>query len=472
MALCLGASPALPAPYYNYAGAIHMHTTYSDGSGNFQDLATAAQAAGLAYILTSDHNTLQPLRDGHQRYWGPVLVLVGVEISTDAGHFLAMDLPASFEWGSRDPQQVIDRVNAAGGFGVLAHPVSERWPWTDWGVTGYAGMEIINLASLMDADLRAAAQIQLPVRTLSRLADLAQRYLRNPDQVMAEFTNNTVDEHRAQWDSLLDRGQQAVGIASVDAHARIPVPGRVFYVPTYQEAFESVHLRRHPQPAAGQRGAGRPGDPPCLPEWAAVSGLPRVTAAPGSGSPPRKEPGPRRWGSRSAWKSACAWWWTPRALAPADPAPAQRHGDSQRRGRAPRTPGHPPRVYRVEVYASEQTGRLPDIRRSLRLPRVEEVLRRAAASCGRGSSPTRSTCAARAKEHSRRGCFTRSPGPAPPSIGPGQTTRRSKLPGSAAAPSVEGAREGRASRWATFLALAGESSGGRSIGASGSRAVS
>ncbi len=377
VALCLGASPALPAPYYNYAGAIHMHTTYSDGSGNFQDLATAAQAAGLAYILTSDHNTLQPLRDGHQRYWGPVLVLVGVEISTEAGPILAMDLPASFEWGSRDPQQVIDRVNAAGGFGVLAHPVSERWPWTDWGVTGYAGMEIINLASLMDADLRAAAQIQLPVRTLSRLADLAQRYLRNPDQVMAEFTNNTVDEHRAQWDSLLDRGQQAVGIASVDAHARIPVPGRVFYVPTYQEAFESVHTYAVTlNPLRGN--AERDGQEihRAYRNGRLYLVYPRVTAAPGFRFTAQE-------GTRTATMGQ------PIRLeervrlvvdAPGHSHPLIRllrngteiaSAEDEHLEHQVTRPG----VYRVEVYASEQTGRLLDIRRGLRLPRVEEVLR-------------------------------------------------------------------------------------------------
>ncbi|MBI3948235.1 MAG: CehA/McbA family metallohydrolase [Armatimonadetes bacterium] len=375
--LLLLVAPAAAAPYYAHPGAVHMHTVYSDGSGTFQNLAAAAQAAGLSYIITSDHNTLEPLRDGHQRYWGSVLVLVGTEISTDAGHLLAMDLPADFEWGTRDPQLVIDRVNAAGGFSVLAHPVSERWPWLDWRVRGYAGMEVINLASLMDADLRAVTQIQLPARTLSRLVDLAQRYLRDPDGVMTRFTDNTVDADRTRWDALLRRGQQVAGTAGVDAHARIPAGVTVFHVPTYQEAFESVQTYAVTlAPLRGEAEADRREIYRAYRNGRLFLAYPRVAPAPEF-----------RFTAHEAGREATVG--QPIRLeervrliveAPGHPRPVIRllrdgvevaSAEADRLEWTVTRPG----AYRVEVYASQRAGRLFDIRRGLRLPRVDEILR-------------------------------------------------------------------------------------------------
>ncbi len=227
--------------YYHYRGAVHIHTQYSDGSGTFPQVVEAARAAGLSYIIVTDHNTLEPLKDGHQRYWGDLLVLVGTEISTDAGHVLALDLPESFSFETDQAQQVIDRVSAAGGFTLLAHPMAPRWLWQDWSVKGYAGMEIINLASLVDDDLMAAQHgLRLQDRSVRRLLQLAQRYASNPDSVMKTLTNNDVERERKQWDRLLASGRQIVGIGGVDAHERVPLAGRVLRVPTYGESFESV----------------------------------------------------------------------------------------------------------------------------------------------------------------------------------------------------------------------------------------
>ncbi|NLB95545.1 MAG: CehA/McbA family metallohydrolase [Armatimonadetes bacterium] len=377
VACVLFGPPAAGAPYYNYPGAIHIHTVYSDGSGTFQEVAETAKATQLAYIITTDHNTLEPIRDGHQRYWGRVLVLVGTEISTDAGHYLALDLPGSFEWGTRDAQQVIDRVNAAGGFGVLAHPVSERWPWTDWSVTSIAGLEIINLASLMDADLRAVTQMNLPGRSLRRLAGLAQRYLTNPDAVMASFANNTVDRERTQWDALLREGRQYIGTAGVDAHARIPVAGTVYRVPTYREAFETVQTYAVAlEPLRGDAESDRREIYRAYRNGRLYMVYPRVAPAPEF-----------RFVAEEAGRVATMG--QPITLAErvrlTVEAPDHSHpiirllrnGTEVASAEEARLEwdATQPGVYRVEVYAGVGAGRLFDIRRGLRLPRVEELLR-------------------------------------------------------------------------------------------------
>ena len=46
--------------------------------------------------------------------------------------------------------------------------------------------------------------------------------------------------HVAVVDPGVGSGRRIVGTAAVDAHARLPVAGREFKAPSYQEAFESV----------------------------------------------------------------------------------------------------------------------------------------------------------------------------------------------------------------------------------------
>src|SRR5262249_13637550 len=153
-------------------------------SGEFADVAAAAQKVGLDYVITTDHNTLKPLQEGQERYWGKILILVGTEISTETGHCVGLDLPASFDLVPRDPQDVIDRVNAAGGFAILAHPMTPRWLWTDWKVQGYSGIETVNLASLADDDLGDTMHPgRIAGRSLARLLQLVESYEKNSDAV-------------------------------------------------------------------------------------------------------------------------------------------------------------------------------------------------------------------------------------------------------------------------------------------------
>ena len=63
------------------AGNLHIHTPYSDGEKYHYDIAEAAIAAGLDFIVVTDHNVWV---DGIERYveneQGRVLLLVGEEI--------------------------------------------------------------------------------------------------------------------------------------------------------------------------------------------------------------------------------------------------------------------------------------------------------------------------------------------------------------------------------------------------------
>ena len=73
-------------------GAFHIHSQRSDGTGTLDEIAAAAAAAGLQFVIITDHGN--GVRDPEPpSYRSGVLCIDGVEVSTDLGHFAALDLP-------------------------------------------------------------------------------------------------------------------------------------------------------------------------------------------------------------------------------------------------------------------------------------------------------------------------------------------------------------------------------------------
>jgi len=139
-----------------YVGNIHVHTTYSDGTASFEEVAGYARKAGLDFVLTADHNTLKPVHDGKEGYYGKTLILAGTEIGEDNNHYLAWRVSEDIPDDPPNPQAVIDAVKARGGIGFIAHPhekgciygySGKAFTWDDWGVDGFDGICIWNFTS-------------------------------------------------------------------------------------------------------------------------------------------------------------------------------------------------------------------------------------------------------------------------------------------------------------------------------------
>ena len=140
-----------------YRGDCHLHTVHSDGKRTPDQLVADARAAGLDFIVSTDHNTLSS-----QLQWGDhatddLLILNGEEVTTRSGHWPAIGLPAGtwIDWRYRaadrnDYKKFVDQVHKAGGLVTAAHPFAncfgctfefayelsdlvEVWngPWTD-----------------------------------------------------------------------------------------------------------------------------------------------------------------------------------------------------------------------------------------------------------------------------------------------------------------------------------------------------
>ena len=236
--VCLDAFPA-PDPTATETtlrGAFHVHSRWSDGSGTVDEIAAAAAAAGLDFVLLTDHGDATTARP--PTYRDGVLVIEGVEISTDGGHYVALGLPAAPYPLGGDPRGVVEDVRRLGGFGVAAHPTSPRpaLAWSDWSLP-VDGIEWINGDSQWRDDslpalLRAAGGYWF--RAPESLASLLSR----PEGALA------------RWDALA-ADRSVVGFGALDAHARLPLGndgdgyggGIDLRFPGYEETFRTLALR-------------------------------------------------------------------------------------------------------------------------------------------------------------------------------------------------------------------------------------
>ncbi len=218
------ASSAGSRPGTRYMGAIHVHSTYSDGGGTVADIVRAGQRTGLDFVVLTDHDTLQPRFDGHQGYHDGLLLIVGEEVNTSAGHLLALGVGRDVDQrGPLGLPALVREISDAGGLSIAAHPTGRR-PWTDWTLEEMDGLELLNANS----DWRDDSVLEL-ARALVFLPFL-------PDGVFNSLIDRP-DEAIRLWTHRALR-QSVTVIGSVDAHERIPLWGeRHLSFPTYERLF-------------------------------------------------------------------------------------------------------------------------------------------------------------------------------------------------------------------------------------------
>ena len=89
-----GAAPAvgrvLSDPPKWYSGALHLHTTHSDGALTPAAVADAARDAGYDFIAITDHNNTTHTREPMP---SSPLHIVGEEVTTPGGHATVWGLP-------------------------------------------------------------------------------------------------------------------------------------------------------------------------------------------------------------------------------------------------------------------------------------------------------------------------------------------------------------------------------------------
>lgn len=123
---------------------LHIHSTFSDGGVNAEDLAAQAKTKGLKYIAVSDHNTLNAylqtdiLKEEtvipaiEFDCWFGTVFLHMLGYGIDVNNKELQDLCAKTKRGTeadwvrifsfKHPKKVIRAIHNAGGIAVLAHP--------------------------------------------------------------------------------------------------------------------------------------------------------------------------------------------------------------------------------------------------------------------------------------------------------------------------------------------------------------
>ncbi|MBO8141938.1 MAG: CehA/McbA family metallohydrolase [Firmicutes bacterium] len=204
------------------AGVIHVHSRFSDGAGMPASIAQAAARAGAQFVVLADHDTLAPLREGLEGWHGPVLLLIGTELSPDSGnHYLAVGIDREVPKDG-PPQRYIDAVASQGGLGFIAHPdypppgqyPLKPFPWTDWTAEGFTGIEIwtysVDWLTGVTSPWRLVQALLFPER----------------------FVDGPFPETLARWDELCRaqwaKGRRVVGIGSQDAHGILYSYRRMF----------------------------------------------------------------------------------------------------------------------------------------------------------------------------------------------------------------------------------------------------
>jgi hypothetical protein len=209
---------------------VHVHSTYSDGSGSVPQIARAASRARVDVVLLTDHDTLEAKRRGEERWYDDVLVLVGEEVSpTDRDHYLAFGIDKEINRLLSGPE-ICEAVTAAGGFGFAAHPFSRgserfRRPGIRFGDPDRLdGIELWSF--LNDTGERVRG-----FRDLARMIVTPQRAIGGPPA-----------DNLREWDRLC-HARRVVAIGGLDAHQfGIRVAGRVpLRLMGYKRAFRQLH---------------------------------------------------------------------------------------------------------------------------------------------------------------------------------------------------------------------------------------
>jgi hypothetical protein len=193
------------------------------------DVASAAALAGLDFVIVTDHGDgTMPSELPHYR--SGVLLIEGLEISTDGGHILALGMTSAGYPLGGEARDVIEDIKRMGGMGLAAHPGSPRMAlsWADWNLP-IDGIEWLNADSAWrdESPLSlAAVLLTYPMHHSAALARLLDR----PREVLD------------RWESLIS-SRRVVAIAAVDAHAQIgfiasePRMNLGLALPSYESSF-------------------------------------------------------------------------------------------------------------------------------------------------------------------------------------------------------------------------------------------
>ncbi len=215
---------------FEYQGAIHIHTTDSDGSKGHDEIIELGKKYNLDFLMFTDHHTLKGLNK--EGIYDRLVALVGYEINDkdENNHYLAFGLDEVLP-NNLEARQYVSQVRRKRGLGIIAHPDEIRehpkyraYPWTDWSVRGFDGIEIWNHMSAWMENATAGNMF---------------RFFLSPRSSLITPTREVLDI----WDREAQK-RKVLGIGSIDVHA-IPYKLGPFKLTVFPYKVQLNSIRTH-----------------------------------------------------------------------------------------------------------------------------------------------------------------------------------------------------------------------------------
>lgn len=218
LASCRGGAPQA-RPLRDFRGIIHCHSLHShDSKGTYEEILAAAKAAGIDFVLMTDHppkdDEARPLREGWNGVRDGVLFVRGAEYAGQ--HLLALGIR---EPARGDVRARIKAIHAQGGLAVISHPEEV----TDWDAFAEAdAIEVYNVHAAFKRRQRDPRFLSQVLKTLKEDPERGFEPLRELDPAIV-----------AKWQEL-----KKPGLAANDAHQNVNLFG--LQLDPYPRAFRFV----------------------------------------------------------------------------------------------------------------------------------------------------------------------------------------------------------------------------------------
>lgn len=218
--------------WYHYTGVMHIHTTESDGTLPLEDVIALGREMKLDFMMFADHMTLSNKARGGEGMYGDTLVVIGYEHNDEADHhhYLLFESPRVYP-ASYAANEYVAAGAADNAIGIMAHPDEVRdampefppYPWEDWSVNGYTGIELWNQMSEWMERLTPKNKVLMVFSPRKSMIGPTDRILRT-------------------WDEISMK-RKCVGTVGADAHAfPIKVGPIKFEVFPYKVHFKCLQM--------------------------------------------------------------------------------------------------------------------------------------------------------------------------------------------------------------------------------------
>lgn len=210
-------------------GVFHVHSDFSDGKGDIEEITGAAEDNKLDFVILTDHGEPNLQCAGSTSFYNNVLLIGGSEFSLDCGHLASAGFKIEKYRFPKEPQESINDMNRYNGFSFISHPFDNKIPWADWDVKNFTGIEVLSSYS-------SARRIGV-----LKLLAFPFRYILNHKYSLLSSLDYP-EKNMTVWDSFNKKGKY-MGIYALDAHAKIPLTKKIsLNFPSYRSMFSILKI--------------------------------------------------------------------------------------------------------------------------------------------------------------------------------------------------------------------------------------